>query len=82
MRTKTDVLLKLPCILFLMPHGARGCPFITNVDGDDFVGDGITKYDGYGDECRVIYFAGVAVFQRNIYAAVELPWCPFRVAGC
>ena len=47
----------------LMPHRARGCPFITNVDGEDFVVDGITKYDGYGDECRGIKFAGVAVFQ-------------------
>ena len=44
-------------------HRARGCPFITNVDGEDFVVDGITKYDGYGDECRGIKFAGVAVFQ-------------------
>ncbi len=25
-------------------HRARGCPFITNVDGEDFVVDGITKY--------------------------------------
>ena len=47
----------------LMPHRARGCPFITNVDGEDFVVDGITKYDGYGDECRGIKFAGVAIFQ-------------------
>ena len=47
----------------LIPHRARGCPFITNVDGEDFVVDGITKYDGYGDECRGIKFAGVAIFQ-------------------
>jgi len=33
------------------------------VDGEDFVVDGITKYDGYGDECRGIKFAGVAIFQ-------------------
>ena len=45
-------------------HRARGCPFITNVDGKDFVVDGITKYDGYGDECRGIKFAGVAVFHK------------------
>ena len=47
----------------LMSHRARGCPFITNVDGEDFVIDGFMKYDGYGDECRGIYFAGVAIFQ-------------------
>ena len=47
----------------LIPHRARGCPFITNVDGEDFVVDGITKYDGYGDECRGIKFSGVAIFQ-------------------
>ena len=42
---------------------ARGCPFIANVDGEDFVIDGFTKYKGYGDECKTIYFAGVALFQ-------------------
>ena len=44
-------------------HRARGCPFITNVDGEDFVIDGYAKYKGYGDECKTIYFAGVALFQ-------------------
>ena len=44
-------------------HRARGCPFITNVDGEDFVVDRITKYDGCGDECRGIKFAGIAIFQ-------------------
>jgi len=47
----------------LMTHRARGCPFITNVDGEDFVIDGFAKYKGYGDECKTIYFAGVAIFQ-------------------
>ncbi|CAL6364235.1 unnamed protein product [Bathycoccus prasinos] len=46
-----------------MTHRARGCPFITNVDGEDFVIDGFAKYKGYGDECKTIYFAGVALFQ-------------------
>ena len=32
-------------------------------DCEDFVIDGFMKYDGYGDECRGIYFAGVAIFQ-------------------
>ena len=32
----------------LMPHRARGCPFITNVDWEDFVIDGFAKYKGYG----------------------------------
>jgi hypothetical protein len=49
----------------LIPHRARGCPFITNVDGEDFVVDGITKYDGYGDECRGIKFAGLGVCHPN-----------------
>ena len=44
-------------------HRARGCPFITNVDGEDFVIDGFMKYDKYGDECKELYFAGVAIFQ-------------------
>ena len=44
-------------------HRARGCPFITNVDGEDFAIDGLVKYKGYGDECKTIYFAGVALFQ-------------------
>ena len=43
-----------------MTHRARGCPFITNVDGEDFVIDGFAKYDGYGDECKELYFAGVS----------------------
>ena len=47
----------------LVTHRARGCPFITNVDGEDFVIDGFAKYKGYGDECETIYFAGVALFQ-------------------
>ena len=47
----------------LMTHRARGCPFITNVDGEVFVIDGFAKYKGYGDECETIYFAGVALFQ-------------------
>ena len=46
-----------------MTHRARGCPFIANVDGEDFVIDGFAKYKGYGDECKTIYFAGVALFQ-------------------
>jgi hypothetical protein len=33
------------------------------VDGEDFVIDGFMKYDGYGDECKELYFAGVAIFQ-------------------
>ena len=55
--------LKMNIAPNLMTHRARGCPFITNVDGEDFVIDGYTKYDGYGDECKTIYFAGVALFQ-------------------
>ena len=47
----------------LMTRRARGCPFIANVDGEDFVIDGFAKYKGYGDECKTIYFAGVALFQ-------------------
>jgi hypothetical protein len=47
----------------LMTHRARGCPFTASVDGDDFVIDGFAKYKGYGDECKTIYFAGVALFQ-------------------
>ena len=47
----------------LMTYRARGCPFITNLDGEDFVIDGFAKYKGYGDECETIYFAGVALFQ-------------------
>ena len=38
-----------------MTHRARGCPFIANVDGEDFVIDGFAKYKGYGDECKTIY---------------------------
>ena len=48
-----------------MTHRARGCPFIANVDGEDFVIDGFAKYKGYGDECREIYFAGVAIFKTR-----------------
>jgi hypothetical protein len=33
------------------------------VDGEDFVIDGFAKDKGYGDECKTIYFAGVALFQ-------------------
>jgi len=33
------------------------------VDGEDFVIDGFMKYEGYGDECRGIYFAGIALFH-------------------
>ncbi len=51
-----------------MTHRARGCPFIANVDGEDFVIDGFAKYKGYGDECKnydnraikVKYFRGVS----------------------
>ena len=46
-----------------MTHRARGCPFIVNVDGEDFVIDGFAKYKGYGDECKELYFAGVALFE-------------------
>ncbi|CAL6353981.1 unnamed protein product [Bathycoccus prasinos] len=46
-----------------MTHRARGCPLIANVDGEDFVIDGFAKYKGYGDECKELYFAGVALFQ-------------------
>jgi hypothetical protein len=46
-----------------MTHRARGCPFIANVDGEDFIIDGFAKYKGYGDECETIYFAGFALFQ-------------------
>jgi len=50
----------------LMSHRARGCPFKTNVDGGDFFIDGFMKYDGYGDECKELYFAGVACsFSRR-----------------
>ena len=61
--TKIFLTPKMKIASDLIPHRARGCPFITNVDGEDFVVDGITKYDGDGDECRGIKFAGVAVFQ-------------------
>ena len=47
----------------LMTHRTRVCPFIANVDGEDFFIDGFAKYKGYGDECKTIYFAGVALFQ-------------------
>ena len=46
-----------------MTHRARGCPFIANVDGEDFVIDGFAKYKGSGDEWKTIYFTGVALFQ-------------------
>ena len=77
-----------------MPHRARGCPFITNVDGEDFVVDGITKYDGYGDECWGIKFAGIAVFQdaeeklifpfrfEYSYETDEYMYLIFRVGHC
>ena len=57
-----------------MTHRARGCPFIANVDGEDFVIDGFMKYDGYGDECKTIYFAGVALFQ-DVEKKLVFPFC-------
>ena len=33
-----------------------------------------TKYDGYGDECRGIYFAGVALFQ-DVEKKLVFPFC-------
>ena len=44
-------------------HRARGCPFITNVDGEDFAIDGLVKYKGYGDEYKTIYLLVFALFQ-------------------
>jgi len=44
------------------------------VDGEDFVIDGFMKYDGYGDECRGIYFAGVAIFQ-DVEEKLVFPFC-------
>ena len=58
----------------LMTHRARGCPFITNVDEEDFVIDGYAKYKGYGDECKTIYFAGVAIFQ-DVEKKLVFPFC-------
>ena len=58
----------------LMTHRECGCSFITNVDGEDFVIDGFTKYDGYGDECRGIYFSGVAIFQ-DVEKKLVFPFC-------
>ena len=58
----------------LMCHRARGCPFIMNADGKDFVIDGFTKYDGYGDECRGIYSAGVAIIQ-DVEEKLVFPFC-------
>ena len=58
----------------LMTHRARGCPFRTNVDGEDFVIDGFMKYDGYGDECNTNYFAGVALFQ-DVDKNLVFPFC-------
>ena len=55
----------------LMTHRARGCPFIANVDGEDFVIDGFAKY---GDECKTIYFAGVALFQ-DVEKNLVFPFC-------
>ena len=57
-----------------MTHRARGCFFITNVDGEDFVIDGYMKYDGYGDECKELYFAGVALFQ-DVEKKLVFPFC-------
>ena len=57
-----------------MTHRARGCPFIANVDGEDFVIDGFAKYKGYGDECKTIYFAGVALFQ-DVEKNLVFPFC-------
>ena len=61
----------------LMTHRARGCPFIANVDGEDFVIDGFAKYKGYGDECKTIYFAGVALFQ--CYGRMDDQWSYFSI---
>jgi len=58
----------------LMTHRARGCPFISNVDGEDFVIGGFMKYDGYGDECKELYFAGVAIFQ-DVEKKLVFPFC-------
>ena len=68
------ILMKMNIAPNLMTHRARGCPFIANVDGEDFVIDGFAKYKGYGDECKTIYFAGVALFQD-----VEQEWLSFSV---
>ena len=57
-----------------MTHRVRGCFFITNVDGEDFVIDGYMKYDGYGDECKELYFAGVALFQ-DVEKKLVFPFC-------
>ena len=57
-----------------MTYRARGCPFIANVDGEDFVIDGFAKYKGYGDECKTIYFAGVAIFQ-DVEKKLVFPFC-------
>ena len=58
----------------LMTHRARGCPFIASVDGEDFIIDGFAKYKGYGDECKEIYFAGVALFQ-DVEKNLVFPFC-------
>ena len=58
-----------------MTHRARGCPFIANVDGEDFVIDGFAKYKGYGDECKTIYFAGVALFQDDGTRSLVFQFC-------
>ena len=57
-----------------MSHRDRGCPFITNMEGENFVSDEFTKYDGYGDECRGIKFAGVALFQ-DVEKKLVFPFC-------
>ena len=57
----------------LMTHRARGCPFITNMDEEDFVIDVFAKYKGYGDECKTIYFAG-ALFQ-DVEKKLVFPFC-------
>ena len=54
----------------LVTHRARGCPFIANVDGEDFVIDGFAKYDGYGDECKAIYFFWVTLNIKTLNARV------------
>ena len=48
-----------------MTHRARGCPFITNVDGEDFVIDGFAKYKGYGDECKEQFILLVLLFFKT-----------------
>lgn len=41
------------------------------MDGEDFVTGGFTKNDGYGDECRGIYFAGGFFIGVHTYPLSE-----------